>query len=71
MNWLVMFVVSFFLPVVQPVVQQSVQKVQIKMQQRLQAVQRQEPLIVYHNNEWWKYEGGQWLVWRQTTGGQQ
>lgn len=24
-----------------------------------------QPNVVFRNGEWWKYENGQWLVWRQ------
>jgi hypothetical protein len=60
MNW-IFVLISFLMPIVQPVVQQGVQNVQVKIQQRQQA---QQPHVVYHNGEWWKYEGGQWYVWR-------
>jgi len=62
MNWLVMLLLSLFVPAVQPVVQTGVQRLQAKMQQP-QAVQ---PQYVFHEGRWWKYEAGQWYVWSQT-----
>ena len=65
MNW-IMLIVAFFLPVVQPVVQQGAQHVQAQIQQQLQPKpQQQQPVVVYHNGEWWKWDGKQWWVWRQ------
>ena len=65
MNW-IMLIVAFFLPVVQPVVQQGAQRVQARIQQQLQPQPQQpQPVVVYHNGEWWKWDGQQWLVWRQ------
>lgn len=64
MNW-ILVLISFVLPIVQPVVQQGVQNVQAKIQQRVQQQHAQQPVVVYHNGEWWKYEGGRWYVWRQ------
>jgi hypothetical protein len=61
MNWVVMVLVSIFLPIVQPVVQNGVQKVAARVQQQAQP----QPYIVYHNGEWWKLENNQWYVWRQ------
>jgi len=26
-----------------------------------------QPGVVFHQGEWWKLEGGQWLVWRPTV----
>lgn len=64
MNW-IMLVMAFFLPIVQPVVQQGMQNVQARVQQRVQQQQpATQPYVVYHNGAWWKYEGGQWYVWR-------
>lgn len=61
MNW-VLVVLSFLWPVVQPAVQQGVQNVQVRVQQRMQQAQpSNQP--VYHNGQWWKFEGGQWWVW--------
>ena len=59
MNWLVMLLVSLVMPVVQPVVQNNVQKIVARVQ-----TQPQPPYVVYHEGLWWKYEKGQWYVWR-------
>lgn len=61
MSW-VLVVLSFLWPVVQPTVQQGVQHVQQRVQQRMQQAQpANQP--VYHNGQWWKFDGGQWWVW--------
>jgi hypothetical protein len=26
--------------------------------------QQPQPVVVYHNGEWWKFDGTQWWVWR-------
>jgi hypothetical protein len=62
MNW-VFVVLSFLWPVVQPAVQQGVQNVQVRVQQRMQQAQQPSNQPVYHNGQWWKFEGGQWWVW--------
>ena len=63
MNWVVMLLVSLFVPVVQPALQNGVQKLAAKVQNVQQVAP--QPHIVYHNGEWWKLENGQWYVWRQ------
>lgn len=59
MNWLVMLLMSLFVPVVQPMIQQGAQNIQARMQQ----AQQPAPQVVFHEGRWWKYEGGQWYVW--------
>jgi hypothetical protein len=63
MNWLVMVLVSLFMPVVQPMVHNGVQRLSAKMQQPVQ----QQPYITYHEGRWWKLENGQWYVWQDNT----
>ena len=57
--WMVL--ISFVWPVVQPAVQQSVQRLQQRVQQTHLAQPASQP--VYHNGQWWKFEGGQWWIW--------
>jgi hypothetical protein len=46
-------------------VQQGTQRIQAKIQQQLQPQPQQpQPVVVYHNGEWWKFDGTQWWVWR-------
>lgn len=26
-----------------------------------------QPHVFFHEGAWWKYENGQWFIWRQTT----
>ena len=61
MNWVVMLLVSIFMPVVQPALQNGVQKLSAKVQQ----VQQQQPYVTYHEGRWWKLENGQWYVWQE------
>jgi len=63
MNWVVMLLVSLFVPVVQPALQNGVQKLAAKVQNAQQVAP--QPHIVYYNGEWWRYENNQWYVWRQ------
>jgi hypothetical protein len=63
MNWVVMLLVSIFMPVVQPAVQNGVQRLSAKIQQQSQP----QPYITYHEGRWWKLENGQWYVWQEKT----
>lgn len=65
MNWVVMFLVSLFMPVVQPALQNGVQRLSARVQQ-VSAPAAPQPYIVYHNGQWWKYENNQWYVWSPT-----
>lgn len=63
MNWVVMLLMSIFMPVVQPTLQNGVQQLAAKVQQR--SVSQPQPYITYHNGQWWKLENGTWYVWVQ------
>lgn len=70
MNWLFL-VLSFLMPVVQPVMASGVQRVQARLQQKPAAQPQayaQPPQPVYHHDgrNWYKFENGQWYVWRET-----
>ena len=63
MHWLVMVLVSIFMPVVQPMLQNGVQHMSAKIQQQAQP----RPYITYHDGRWWKLEHGQWYVWQENN----
>lgn len=65
MNWVVMLLVSIFMPVVQPAMQNGMQKLAVKIQQ----AQQPQPYITYHEGRWWKLENGQWYVWQENNNG--
>lgn len=66
MNWVVMLLVSIFMPVVQPALQNGVQKMSAKIQQ---VSSQPQPYITYHEGRWWKLENGQWYVWKENKNG--
>ena len=66
MNWVVMLLMSFLMPVVQPALQNGVQKMSAKIQQ---VSSQPQPYITYHEGRWWKLENGQWYVWQENKNG--
>ncbi len=68
MNWLVMLVLSFVVPIVQPMVQQGVSNVQARVQQRMQQpapqVQTSQPQYYYDGKDWYCFHNGQWWIWK-------
>jgi len=70
MNWIIALLVSVLTPVLQPVVQTGVERVRDRVQARVQQqLQKPQPAanVVYHEGRWWRFEGGQWYVWTDTS----
>lgn len=66
MNWLILLLVSLFSPVVQTQVEKAVNRLQARVTERApQPPEVGQTNVIYHHGEWWKFEQGQWLVWRQ------
>lgn len=80
MQWILLAL--SLLPSVLPWLNRGAQMAQVAMvaQQAVQATQVQQPIpaeagqpgVVFHNGQWWKWDGAQWWVWvpNQMQGGQ-
>lgn len=72
MRILLIIVVSLLIPILQPVSDYGASKMRETFnntppQQQQAQWPQDQPRIVYHNGEWWKYENNQWYVWRQNN----
>jgi hypothetical protein len=67
MNWLIMLVVSLFIPIVQPAVQQGINNMQVQVQKRINApgphtAVLPPPQYYYDGQNWYCWYAGQWWI---------
>lgn len=71
MSWMMMLFSLLILPLLQPLTDYGSDKLQktlgikqVQQQQQQAPMAQPQPHIVYHEGLWWKFENGQWYVWR-------